>query len=86
MIVIEKPTETFTTLDRFVQANNPSRGPDQLVIQRLVVPLLMIVNHELANDGAQMSLAQWHHSIDALLLDRPNEPLRMSIQIGTLGR
>jgi len=24
MIVIDKPTETFTTLDRFVQANNLS--------------------------------------------------------------
>ena len=54
---------------------------EQLVVQPLVVPLAMVVGHELGNRTSKMSLSEQDHALEALLLDRPNESLRVRIAV-----
>jgi hypothetical protein len=41
----------------------------------------MVVLHELAHDGAQMTLANGNDVPEALVLDRANEPLSVGVQV-----
>ena len=46
-----------------------------------MVPLAVIVDNELGDRAAKMSLAQWNHEIKTFLLDRANEPLRIRVAV-----
>ena len=46
-----------------------------------MVPLAVIVDDELGDRAAKMSLAQWNHEIKTFLLDRANEPLRIRVAV-----
>src|SRR6187200_2536913 len=46
-----------------------------------MVPLAVIVDDELGDRAAKMSLAQWNHEIKTFLLDRANEPLRIRVEV-----
>ncbi len=56
----------------------------ELVVESLMVSLAMVMLDVLVDDEAQMTLAEWDDSIETLLLDRPDEPLGIGIEIGTL--
>ena len=58
----------------------------ELVVESLMVSLAMVMLDVLVDDEAQMTLAEWDDSIETLLLDRPDEPLGIGIEIGTLRR
>jgi hypothetical protein len=45
------------------------------------VALGVVVLHELAHDGAQMTLAKGNEVPEALVLDRPNEPLGVGVEV-----
>ncbi len=46
-----------------------------------MVALGVVVLHELAHDGAQMTLAERDDVPEALALDRPNEPLGVGVEV-----
>jgi hypothetical protein len=47
----------------------------------LVIPFAMIVGQVLGHAAAQVALAEWDQPIQALMLDRPDEPLRMRVAV-----
>ena len=46
-----------------------------------MVALGVVVLHEVAHDGAQMALAEGENVPQALVLDRPNEPLGVGVEV-----
>jgi hypothetical protein len=63
--------------------NIGSRDPvNQLAGEALMVPLGMVVRDELANRAAKMAFTERDHAIEAVLSDRPNEPLRVGVTVG----
>ena len=58
----------------------------ELVIESLVVSLAMVVFSVLVDETTQMPLAERDHACETLLVDRPDEPLGIGVEIGTLRR
>ncbi len=58
----------------------------ELVIESLVVSLAMVVFYVLVDETTQMPLAERGHACETLLFDRPDEPLGIGVEIGTLRR
>ena len=58
----------------------------ELVIESLVVSLAMGVFSVLVDETTQMPLAERDHACETLLFDRPDEPLGIGVEIGTLRR
>ena len=58
----------------------------ELVVESLVVPLAMVVFYVLVDETTQMPLAERDHACETLLFDRPDEPLGIGVEIGTLRR
>jgi hypothetical protein len=56
-----------------------------LVLQPLMIALGMVMLDEVIDGPAQHSLAGENQPVDTLLFDRLNEPLRIGVQVGTLG-
>ena len=55
---------------------------DQPIIDPLMVPLPMIVSGILASGLPQRPFAEEDHSIETLILDRPDESLGVGVQVG----
>ncbi len=51
-----------------------------------MVPLAVVVLDVLAHEDAEVPLAERDHATEALLLDRPDEPFGVRVEIGTLRR
>ena len=58
----------------------------ELVVESLVVSLAMVVFYVLVDETTQMPLAERDHACETLLFDRPDEPLGIGVEIGTLRR
>ena len=58
----------------------------ELVVESLVVSLAMVVFYVLVDETTQMPLAERGHACETLLFDRPDEPLGIGVEIGTLRR
>ncbi len=58
----------------------------ELVVESLVVSLAMVVFSVLVDETTQMPLAERGHACETLLFDRPDEPLGIGVEIGTLRR
>ena len=58
----------------------------ELVVESLVVSLAMVVFYVLVDETTQMPLAERDHACETLLFDRPDEPLDIGVEIGTLRR
>ena len=58
----------------------------ELVVESLVVSLAMVVFYVLVDETTQMPLAERDHACETLLVDRPDEPLGIGVEIGTLRR
>jgi hypothetical protein len=58
----------------------------EFVGESLVVALAVVVVDVLANGVAEVALAQEDQSVEALLLDRAHEALRVGIQVGAARR
>ena len=73
------------SLDAFNSAEGrfcPIVGVDQVIVESLVIPLPMIVNGVFASGLSQRPFAEEDHSIETLILDRPDESLGVGIQVG----
>ena len=58
----------------------------ELVVESLVVSLTLIMLDVLVNDEPQMPLAERDDTMEALLFDRPDEPLGIGVEIRALRR
>ena len=58
----------------------------ELVVESLVVSLTLIMLDVLVNDEPQMPLAKRDDTMEALLVDRPDEPLGRGVEIRALRR
>ncbi len=77
----EHATEPFASADAADGRGRIAGGEGDDVAQALVVALGVVVLHELAHDGAQMTLAEGDDVPEALVLDRPNEPLGVGVEV-----
>ena len=59
---------------------------NQPISQPLMIALMVVVLDEFADYAAQRALADEDHTLDAGLLDGPDEAFRMGVQIGRPGR
>ena len=60
----------------------PSINPvDQVVVQSLMIPLMMIVFDEFPNRPSEVPLADRNHPIETFLFDRSDEALRVGVGI-----
>lgn len=58
----------------------PSINPvDQVVVQSLMIPLMMIVFDEFPNRPSEVPLADRNHPIETFLFDRSDESFRVRI-------
>ena len=58
----------------------------ELVVESLVVSLTMVVLDVLVDEEAQMPLAERDDTMEALLFDRPDEPLGRGVEIRAFRR
>ncbi len=59
---------------------------DQLVTNALMIPLVMVMSHELVHDAPEVLLTEEDHPIKAFGLDGSHESLCEGVEIGALGR
>ena len=51
-----------------------------------MMPLGVVVRDVLADESAQMALAERDDTVETLLFDRPDKPFGVGVEIGTLRR
>ena len=61
-------------------------GGNELVVQALVRPFLLIVIDKRSDGGPEVPFAEWHHSRQTLGLDGPDKSFGKRVQIRTPGR
>jgi hypothetical protein len=59
---------------------------DKPILESLVIPLEMVVIDEFLECPSKVALAERHHSIEALVFDRPYESFGIGVRIGRLKR
>jgi hypothetical protein len=67
-------------------ANRSGCPLDQGVLETLMVPLAVVVRDELLHGSPEMPFSKRNEAIETLLVDRPDEPLRIRIRIRSLKR
>jgi hypothetical protein len=82
VIVIQHSTQALPSLDRFVGVCRNSLGRYQSVANSLMIPLQVVMCHELPDRLPQRTLAKEDQSIQARLLDGPHKAFRMGVQVG----
>ena len=81
VVVLQHPTEALAALNGAVGAYRRGLRMDQVVVEALVIPLVVIVRNELTDAPPQRALADQNHALEARLLDRADEALGVGIQI-----
>jgi len=72
-------------LDAFYRASGRFReaiGLDQPILESLVIPLPVIMSGVLASRLPKRAFPEEDHPTEALILDRPDEPLGVGIGLG----
>ncbi len=81
-IEAQHPAEPLEALDwsdrRFVAAIRL----DQSVVEPLVIPLRVVMSGEISGRLLERPLAEEDHSVEALILDRSDEPLGVGVGLG----
>jgi hypothetical protein len=72
VVIVQHATNPLTAANTSLAIGSLERL-NQLVTDALVVPLSMVVGYELGNRASKMSLPEEDHTLEALLLDGPNE-------------
>ena len=81
IVVAKQPTEALLARDRPYGRTHFLTGIDQVIIETLMIPFVMIVCQKLVDRIAQRVLSKEDHAIQSALLDGAHKPLRVSIQI-----
>ena len=85
LVVIQQATEPRTPTNP--AGASPRRVPiDKPILEPLVISLAMVVIDEFLECPSNVALAERHHSIEALVFDRPYKPFGIGVRIGRLTR
>ena len=80
VVVIQQTAHTRPAANRPAATGSPERL-NQFVADALMVPLTVVVRHEICNRATKMALPQQDHALEALLLDRPHESFRVRVAV-----
>ena len=69
--------------NRSLDRRSPERL-NQFVADALMVPLAVVVGHEVGNGAPKVAFTERDHAIEALLLDRSHEALRVGVTAAEL--
>ena len=83
IVEIEQSAETLPPSNVCFQTDRRRCSLKKLVLASLMIPLPMVVLHILVDEPSQVAFPQRDHSAETLVLDRPDKPLRIGIEIGT---
>ena len=86
VIVLQQSTEPLTRQNAAVAVCQGRYRHDQLIAQALMVAFAMIVLDELANGSPEGRFTDKNDPVQAGFLDRPNEALRVRVEIRGTGR
>ncbi len=87
MVETKHPTEPLSAFDDARWGFSANRRLDQPIIDPLMIPLPMIMSGVLAGGLSQRAFAEEDHLIETFILDRSDESLRVSVQVGrTIGQ
>jgi len=87
MIVTKEPTKSLAATDGAVCTRwCEAFRRNQPIVKTLVIPLPVIMRRECGESSTQVGFAEDDDPIQALLLDRPDEALRIRIAVGRLER
>ena len=87
MVEIEQSAQTLPPLNVGGQAHRRWRSWQELVVESLVVSLAMVVVDVLAHEETHVPFAEGDDATETLLFfNRADEPLGISVEIGTLRR
>ena len=87
MIVTEESSKSFAATDGAVSTRwCEAFWRNQPIVKTLVIPFPVIMRRECGERSAQMGFAEDDDPIQALLLNRPHEALRIRIAVGRLER
>jgi hypothetical protein len=81
MIETQHPTEPNSSVHRATRWNRGPFASDQPITQALMIPLGVVVRHELSDGAPQRRLADEDHAIETLVFDRAYEPLGVGVQV-----
>ena len=81
IVVVEQPTEPCPTADLAAVSRMRRVGQDQSVAESLVIAFMVIMRNKFLDRLAQRTFSEQNHSIQARLLDGPDESLRVGVQI-----
>ena len=82
MVEAQHPAEALGAFDDARWGFGANGRLDQPIIDPLMISLPVIVSGVLASRFSQRPLAEEDHSIETLILDRPDEPLGVGVQVG----
>ena len=83
IVEIEQSAETLPLSNVCFQTDRRRGSLKKLVLASLMIPLPMVVLHILVDEPSQVAFPQRDNSTETLVLDRPDKPLRIGIEIGT---
>jgi len=86
MVVAQQPAQPRPATKVGAGADAAMFGRDQLVAEALVVPLAVVVRHELVEDATQAPFSEEDEPIETLFANRAHEPLRVGIGVRRLNR
>src|SRR5262245_65166784 len=85
LVITQQPAQSLPAT--YVGAREQFRPwHDQVVPEPLMVPLPMVVRHKLVDHTPEALLPEQNQTIQALLANRPHEPLRVCICVWRLER
>ncbi len=82
MVETKHPAKPLGALDGARRRFDAVTRLDQPIVDPLMIPLPVIVSGVLASGLSQRPFAEEDHSIETLLLDRPDESLGVGVQVG----
>ncbi len=82
MVEAEHPAESLEALDRADCRCRTITGLDQPIVDPLVIPLPVIMSGILASGFPKRPFSEEDHPMETFVLDRPNEPLGIGVQVG----
>ena len=79
-LIIKEPAEPLTTPNPLA-ANRRRPAVDEFVAEPLVIPLPVVMRDELGDRPAEITFTERDHPVEALVLDRAREALRVRIGV-----
>jgi hypothetical protein len=83
VVVPQEPAQPLAATNASAIARERFRR-DQVVAEPLMVPLPMVVGHELVEDADQAPFPEENQAVETLLANRTHEPFRVGVGVRRL--